>query len=86
MATLNPSKQPSLNPQAVDALKWTPYQEGEASWTFATDREGRLHPKAKPLLDAILASPDKRITIGSYEYSLSSNRKFLQRRPLRNGA
>lgn len=86
LETLKPVE---LRPEMVEGLGWTSYATKqpaapeEAAWTFVNDRDGRVKTEAEPLLKALNQSQNGRITVGDFEYRLSGDGRFIQRRPLR---
>ncbi|MEM2127115.1 MAG: hypothetical protein QXH67_02715 [Candidatus Bathyarchaeia archaeon] len=77
------------DPEALARLPWRSFKtrleaaSEEAAWTFTSDPDGRVKPEVEPLLKALNRSQNQRVTIGPFEYRLSGEGRFIQRRPLR---
>lgn len=86
LETLKPVE---LRPESLEGLGWTSYTTKqpatpeEAAWIFVSDRDGRVKPEVENLLKAINLSEGGRVTVGGFEYRLSGDGRFIQRRPLR---
>ena len=77
-----------LRAEDLAGLAWTSYTTKqpagpeEAAWIFARDRDGNIDPRVEPLLRAINQSETGRVSVGGFEYRLSGDGRFIQRRPL----
>lgn len=86
LETLKPLE---LKPEELEKLSWISYTTKqpataeEAAWTFTSEKDGRVKPEVEPLLKAINQTGIGRITVGDFEYRLSGDGRFIQRRPLK---
>lgn len=64
--------------RAIDAGKWTEHHPGFSwAWNLSIGREQL--PETKAVAEAIEAAPGHKLVVGSFVYSMSSDRRFLHR-------
>lgn len=67
--------------KVAESLVWTQNSRGE--YAFTMDRgSNEVKPELRPLLEAIKQSMAMKLQLGRFEYSLSDNPRFLNRRPV----
>lgn len=62
----------------VESLRWSDKPWGQ--WAFATTREGEVIADASKLVTALKQSEKRKLSADGYDYSLSKDGKFIQRR------
>jgi hypothetical protein len=76
---LSPPVESTSSLQALgESLPWRPNSWGE--WSFTTSLDGSTIAVLRPLLEAISRSPARKLVLGRFEYSLSYNPKFINRK------
>jgi hypothetical protein len=62
----------------AESLTWKTNSWGE--YTFRTETSGAVIARLAPLVEAVERSPSRRLILGPFEYSVSANPKFLNRK------
>ncbi len=67
--------------RVLEGLNWSKGRKNPSwEWTFNTDREGNQLSDTDAAAKLIENAKDHKLKIGGYEYSISIDRKFLNRR------
>ena len=68
--------------EAIKAIEWRE-KDPHFAWAFVRDKQGNEIQGVLPLVKAIESSSKGKLQVGGFEFSLSKNRMFLQRRSLK---
>jgi len=79
---------PKLDEAELEELPWQtrdkqPARVGQWAWLLGPESRTGTPEKAEELVKAIEASKDGKLEFGAYEYTLSKDRIFVQRTPVK---
>lgn len=79
---------PQLDIAEINNLPWKtrdkqPAKLGQWAWIFGPESAKGVEQGAETLANALLHTEDHKFVLGDMEYSLSDNKAFIQRKPMK---